>query len=162
VSTAFYTLAMSGEYAPMPTLAAILTRPEHDVFVRRERMADRLHTQIEPGADPRAQWDDGENPRSTRGLSADEDDAGYSPHWAKEFRKARMRYPRNERRSLFEADDGPSGGLSWASETYADSDRYQSLRYVPRDVVRWRDPAHRAALTERARAYAALQPGARR
>ncbi len=35
-------------------------------------------------------------------------------------------------------------------------------RYVPQDVRRWWDPAHRAAMKDRARAYAALQPEARR
>lgn len=123
-----------------------------------ETELEACRTYIEPGADPRARWDDGEHPRNTRGLSADEDDAGYSPRWAKAYRKARLRYPRNERRSLFEQNDGPNGGLSWASETYADGARYRALRYVPRDVARWRDPEHRAELTRRAREYAALQP----
>lgn len=35
------------------------------------------------------------------------------------------------------------------------------LRYVPEDVVRWRDPEHRAALTARAREYASHLPGRR-
>ena len=34
-------------------------------------------------------------------------------------------------------------------------------RVVPEDVARWRDPAHREALTARARAHAALVPGCR-
>lgn len=32
--------------------------------------------------------------------------------------------------------------------------RTDSYRYVPEDVQRWRDPEHRAAMTERARKYA--------
>lgn len=39
--------------------------------------------------------------------------------------------------------------------------RGSDYRYVPEDVRRWRDPRHRAALTQRARAHAAIVPGAR-
>lgn len=139
----------------LQAMADHVARGGRIVFRTPEQYAELQRTRITPGADPRAQWDEGEDPRDTRGLSADENDAGYSQSRARAFRKARRRYTRSERRSLFEQNDGPNGGLSWASETYADG-RPGSLRYVPRDVARWRDPEHREALTQRARAHAAL------
>lgn len=108
----------------------------------RRHVADFERTRIAPGADPRASWcskDDSDHKRAVR--EAD------TPRWY-ETRDAEPR-------------------LAWLNERWnARGWRLRSsraYRYVPADVIRWRDPGHRAELTRRASVHAALpRPGVSR
>lgn len=99
---------------------------------------EQARTRIEPGADPRAGW---ANELVLPTLRA----------WG-------------ERVALFETVElrprvwSVQHALSQLDKTTLSGPH----RYVPCDVRRWRDAKHRVAMSERARAYAALQPGARR
>lgn len=90
---------------------------------------DSFRTRVEPGADPRRGW----------AMRVDERDA------------------RASMVPVYEVDrtDGLHAFYSNLGYTLADAGYLlDQARYVPRDVCRWRDPAHRNELTRRAREYA--------
>ncbi len=122
---------------PTTTVESILRYPAHSHDYRRH-LADYEATRIEPGADPRAGWarQAHQHPLIDRDL-LDSDYDGLA---------------------LFER--GPKTSPRPTSVVF--QLRRRDFRYVPHDVIRWRDPEHRAALGQRARAYAALQPEAKR
>lgn len=115
---------------------ALVPMSADDAAIHRE---DMLRTRITPGADPRAEWMDSTNDAALR-------------EWRDSIAvfETREASPR-----LWEFVDVLSPN-SWLTENSPDE-----CRYVPCDVVRWRDPEHRAALIKRASAYAALVPGCR-
>lgn len=103
-------------------------------------LADWMRTRITPGADPLAEWDDEVQIEAARELM----DGGTR---VVEFSYVdehgdRINCVSNESLSLQPLFD-------------------DAHRDVPCDVVRWRDPKHRAAMTERAREYASHLPGRR-
>jgi len=101
---------------------------------------DLLRTRIEPGADPRAGW----NPLDARVFELWRlDDAGQV-----------QRSPQRHRRFCIEiVTSAPAPVFDTLRWDEALPSR-KLCRYVPCDVCRWRDPEHRAAMTERARKYA--------
>ncbi len=114
----------------------------------REHMADLVRTRIKPGADPRAMW---ANSLATSSEGVIE-----------------MLRRHGEGLYAYEAESSPrSMPRLWStgpelSRSVASTTRNLAQRYVPHDVRRWRDVEHRAAMAVRARAYAALQPEAKR
>lgn len=103
----------------------------------REHLADLARTRIEHGADPRMSWD-------SDNAARDAPDCPY-PIWE------------------MLTDDGRASGLQGdLGDIVAWGYSPALVRYVPHDVRRWRNSEHRAELTRRARAYAALHPMARR
>ncbi len=115
---------------PTTTVEFILRYPAHSHDYRRH-LADYEATRVEPGADPRAGWSKNETalPRQYHQFA----------------------------RSLFEV--GQRSAPRWCFlSVVGDVDAY-GCRYVPEDVARWRDPAHRAELLRRAREHAAIRPG---
>lgn len=130
-------------------LAAGLTRLHASVrMTDAEALAharDLGRTRIEPGADPRAEWVGKADVRAHWRLS----DTG------RVLRDPRM-FPR------FYAEFGEYDAPVFDTLRESARTRPGVSRYVPFDVARWRDPEHRAAMVERARAYAALQPRGRR
>lgn len=117
------------------TVESILRYPARSHDYRRH-LADYEATRIEPGADPRAEWMDPNTP---------------------------MFYAWGEGVVMFETVE-PSPRVWSIQYTLSPLDGLTLSgphRYVPQDVRRWRDPAHRAKLKRRAREYAALLPGAR-
>jgi len=101
-----------------------------DAAAHRE---DLIRTRIEPGADPRAMWS-GSLMTTDPTIYRDEP---HTPKWC-------------EVGPLDRPDlawiNGAWNALGWRLSSRA--------RYVPVDVLRWRDPEHRAELARRARAYA--------
>lgn len=92
---------------------------------------DLIRTRIEPGADPRV------------------------PACGTNWRA--LWYFVSKGRAI--AEEPAANGTVWFDAPPVWSARTD--RYVPVDVLRWRDPEHRAALTARARAHAAIIPGNR-
>ncbi len=123
---------------PTTTVESILRYPAHGHDYRRH-LADYEATRIEPGADPRAE------PLFTCGPSA-----AYVDGWRGEY--------------TVEAALNPEINELWQVRVLGERSRYyRGCTYIPFDVARWRNNSgHRARLTERARAYAALQPEAKR
>lgn len=121
----------------------------------RQHVADYDRTRITPGADPRKGWSESVTPRVTR-VFLDHDDAGYSAKRRAQVRKL-PRYQRRleSRRNAVRYSTFEIAGRhnpAWTVVEYeADLPGYN---YIPCDVCRWRDPAHRAELTRRAREYA--------
>lgn len=91
---------------------------------------DWLRTRITPGADPRVAWDTNSHKHQFYRRTPHEPEHYESTHEAPRSAYILMR----ERPSVVRnAAYGTRG----------------HLRYVPCDVCRWRDPEHRAAMTER-------------
>lgn len=103
---------------------------------------DAVRAYVKPGADPRVEWheDDGSDHTLHSRLPDD-------PRW---FENYSIDAP------LMAVGVDAWKAVGWSLRSP------RIYRYVPLDVMRWRDPKHREALTERARAYAALQPEAKR
>lgn len=90
-----------------------------------EHFSDFQRTRIPPGADPRAQW-----------------------------RRAAPVVENLFREVVFEL--GAPSSLTAFVAPYKRANSYVGYaKYVPADVVRWRDPEHRAEMTRRARELAA-------
>lgn len=110
--------------------AVPLTEREAAIHLR-----DLRRTRITPGADPRVAWDTNSHKHQFYRRTPHEPEHYESTHEAPRSAYILMR----ERPSVVRnAAYGTRG----------------HLRYVPCDVCRWRDPEHRAAMTERARVYA--------
>ena len=107
----------------------------------QQHVADFKRTRIDPGADPRVAWETGHH------------------HYYRSRQNEPMNYEslHDRPRSAYVHRHDPYDIVR--SELLVA--RRPSLRYVPLDVCRWRDPEHRAALIARARAHAALVPGCR-
>lgn len=125
----------------MAWLERLRTRTEHE--------RDFERTRITPGADPRAEW----NPN----------DAALREIWRLDDTGRVLRYRPQSRRvySRRVYIEITVVGLP-VFDTLCDGEAIghgETCRYVPFDVARWRDPKHRAALTARARAHAAISPG---
>jgi hypothetical protein len=119
---------------PTTTVESILRYPAHSHDYRRH-LADYEATRVEPGADPRAGW----------------------------ARRARQ-HPLIDRDLLDSDYDGlvlfeRGSKTSPLPTSIVLQFRRRDFRYVPHDVARWRDPAHRAELLRRAREHAAIRPG---
>ncbi len=128
-----------------------LTEEEH--AREMERAAELARVRIKPGADPRATW---EEHASLRGLPDGQRDPNYSGshlHAGAPWR-ARMRFVFIERARY----DGTLVA-EWDSMGRQGDKIGRTGVYVPFDVARWRDPAHRAELMRRAREHAAIRPG---
>lgn len=97
----------------------------------QQHVADWMRTRIEPGADPRV------------------------PACGTNWRA--LWYFVSKGRAI--AEEPAANGTVWFDAPPVWSARTD--RYVPVDVLRWREPEHRAALIARARAHAALVPGNR-
>lgn len=97
---------------------------------------DMLRTRVTPGADPRVGWDPSLRFSASGALYKKEPN---DPKW---YEGAPFSAPRIAWLTAHWK------ALAWSLRQ---RDRY---RYVPCDVCRWRDPAHRAAMAERARRYA--------
>ncbi len=109
----------------------VLTEEEH--AREMESAAELARVRIEPGADPRAEW---QNRTAQPNLSL----------WQLPvFEIGRRESPRCYFLTLFDAPD--------------EYGRRHGRRYVPEDVARWRDSEHRAELTRRAKEHAAIRPG---
>ncbi len=123
---------------PTTAVESILRYPAHSHDYRRH-LADYEATRVEPGADPRAEA------LCTCGPSA-----AYVDGWRGEY---------TVEAAIIRGSDEP-----WQVRVTGEKSRYyRGCTYIPFDVARWRNSgSHRAALTERARAYAALQPEAKR
>jgi hypothetical protein len=130
-----------------------------------QHASDAVRAYVRPGADPRAEWSRRDGPWKS-GLFTHPDDTGIEQRpprdvrkFTREQRDTLRRLGRNYRRwSVFE-QPSDFGGITWAVEQWCVRTR---ATYVPLDVMRWRDPKHRAELKRRAREYAALQPEAQR
>lgn len=123
-----------------PPLPQCLLRYDPRSADHWEHMADFRQTYVKPGADPRAKWS-GSLTKTDPTIYRDEP---HTPKWCE--------VGPSDRPDLAWIN-GPWNALGWRLSSRA--------RYVPLDVCRWRDPDHRAALTARARAHAALVPGNR-
>lgn len=110
----------------------IAERASARMSIRNEmdHLADLLRTRIRPGADPRAECEPFDW-QTMRHLLA------RRPHAIAEV-------------TVFDADNRIVGIRC----VVMDHPLARVRCVVPEDVARWRDPKHRAALTERARAYA--------
>ena len=97
-----------------------------------QHLADWMRTRITPGADPRAECEP--------------------------FDWRMARYLLTQRPRAIAEVRGDDGRVRCV---VMDNPRARVDRVVPEDVARWRDPKHRAAMTERAREYASHLPGRR-
>ncbi len=130
--------------APRPPVAEVRYYPSPlspedlaNLMADYRRLTEFARAIVEPGADPRAQWCEASQ-RRYEGLMIDE----------------RLSIG-GDRRALFET--GPK--FAPRRMYYITASRRPDFRYVPEDVERWRDPAHRAELMRRAREHAAIRPG---
>lgn len=118
-----------------------------------DHVLDARRTRIEPGADPRASWC----------AASREKMAGVAFTGEQSKTDLRGRVRRNRLTQL------PITGLvvfelttSNGEHAYLNERPSGAAKFVPIDVLRWRDEAYTAPIKARARNYAALQPGARR
>ncbi len=137
---------------PTTTVESILRYPAHSHDYRRH-LADYEATRIEPGADPRATWEEHESLRELPDGTRDPSYSGSHRHAGAPWRR-RMRLVFVER---VRADGALVAG--WDSMGRQADKIGRSDVYVPFDVVRWRRSEHRAELTRRAREHAAIRPG---
>lgn len=116
------------------TAIAVPSLMRYDVFSDDHRchVADWMRTRVTPGADPRAECEP--------------------------FDWRMTRYLLTQRPRAIAEIRGDDGRVRCV---VMDNPRARVDRVVPEDVARWRDPKHRAAMTERAREYASHLPGRR-